>query len=567
MLSYLKINNVALIDSLTIDFSEGFNVLTGETGAGKSIIVDSLNFVLGGKVNKNLIRAGQPFMRVEALFTLPFDQKVRELFNEYDIELEDEILIVRNYTEAGRNDIKVNGVTLTTTMLKPITSCLIDILGQHEHQSILKDKFQLEIIDALGGADISKYKTEVFDLYAKLTEINKSLQSLGSDSYSRERMLDLLTYQINEIEAFGLKEGEEEELTNERQKSLNSEKIVSGLSLAKGELNSSNTSACDGIKKAISALNNIVKYDDTLEPLVERLDSARIELMDISNTLQDLSESYNFDENYFEKIDKRLDELKSLKKKYGSSYEEIMAFLEKAKLDLDNILNSEQKLKELEEQKTIVIDELYKQSLSLSNVRKLTAKKFEFLVKNQLEDLGMKNANFEISFNPIQEKQEVHFTNNGLDKIIYLFTANAGQPLKPLSEIISGGEMSRFMLGLKNILADIDDINTMVFDEIDTGISGNIGYVIACKMANISHKHQVIAISHLPQIAGMADKNFFIEKKVVDGNTMTSLIELDEAGVLGEIARLSGGQSGSLVSLDHAKELRTTCNNYKKNID
>lgn len=566
MLNYLKITNVALIDNLSIEFTDGFNVLTGETGAGKSIIVDSLNFVLGGKVNKNLIRSGQSFMRVEALFSAPFDEKIKPIFDDYGIELDDEILIVRNYTENGKNDIKVNGSTITTTMLKPITSKLVDILGQHEHQSVLKEKFQLEILDLLGGEVISKLKNDVSDLYHKLTNVNKEIDSLGFDSHNRERMMDLLSYQINEIENFGLKEGEEEELVNERLKAVNSEKIATGLNLANNELNYSNYSVCDGIKKAISALTSISKYDETLEPIIERLDSAKLEVQDISNTLQDYLGDCNFDEAYFEKIDKRLDELKLIKKKYGNSYAEIMDFLDKAKVELDNIVNSEERLENLNKLRAEVIDELYKDSLLLSENRKLTAKKFEYLVKSQLEDLAMKNANFEIFFEPIEEKDSCHFSHDGLDKVKYLFTANIGQPLKPLSEIISGGEMSRFMLGLKNILADVDDINTMVFDEIDTGISGNVGFVIACKMANISKAHQVISISHLPQIAGMADKNFFIEKKIVDGDTKTNIQELDENGVLGEVARLSGGQNGSSVSLDHARELRKTCSDYKKNI-
>lgn len=566
MLSYLKINNVALIDSLTINFCDGFNVLTGETGAGKSIIVDSLTFVLGGKVNKNLIRSGQSQMRVEAMFDGPFDKKITDILAEYDIEADGELLITRSYTENGKNDIKVNGNTITTTMLKPITSALVDILGQHEHQSILKEKFQLDIIDVLGGTDISLLKVNVSDLYTKLQNINREIESLGSDARSRERMMDLLQYQIKEIETFGLKDGEEEELTNERLKSLNSEKITTGLNLACNELSNSNYSVCDGIKKSISALNSIVKYDERLDNIIARLDSAKIELQDIADTLEQYNEECTFDENYFEKIDKRLDELKSLKKKYGSNYEEIMQFLNNAKTELDNLVNSEGRLKELNDEKAQVVAELYKDSVKLSSARKLTSKKFEFLVKGQLDDLGMKNANFQIDFEPFGDKDEVRYTSNGLDKVTYMFTANVGQPLKSLSEIISGGEMSRFMLGLKNILADIDDIGTMVFDEIDTGISGNIGYVIACKMANISHKHQVIAISHLPQIAAMADKNFFIEKAIVNGDTVTSLKELDEAGVLTEVSRLSGGQSGSLVSLDHAKELRDTCNNYKKSI-
>ena len=564
MLSYLKVKNVALIDELTIDFNNGFNVLTGETGAGKSIIIDSLNFVLGNKVNKTLIRSGQTFMKVEALFLPPYNNSLQNILKEYNIEYEDEILIARTYFDSGKSDIRLNGNVLTASMLKNITYNLVDILGQHEHQSLLKEKTHLGIIDNFNPKRLENIKAIVLKNYQSFFEIVSKMKSIGSSSENRERMLDLLKYQIEEIEKANIKADEDIELSNERLKMINSEKIATGLSTAYSELNSSYSSSVDEcLKKSSNALNSIVQYDNSLSQIIERINNARYELQDISETIKQISDNNIFDQVQFEKIDSRLDLIKTLKKKYGNSTDEIFNYLKKSKSEYEQLLDSENLMVKLQTEKQNIGKQLYEASLELSNERKNIAIEFENNVMKQLNELGMKNARFKVCFNKIDEIENVVFSPNGLDEVHFEFSANLGQPLKPLSEIISGGEMSRFMLGIKNILADIDNINTLVFDEIDTGISGNIGFTIACKMANISKNHQVISVSHLPQIAAMADSNFLITKTNKDNQTYTYVEKLNENDVLKEIARLSGGEKNSVVSLHHASELRQRCLQYK----
>lgn len=564
MLSYLKVKNVALIDELTIDFNNGFNVLTGETGAGKSIIIDSLNFVLGNKVNKTLIRSGQTFMKVEALFLPPYNNSLQNILKEYNIEYEDEILIARTYFDSGKSDIRLNGYVLTASMLKNITYNLVDILGQHEHQSLLKEKTHLGIIDNFNPKRLENIKAIVLKNYQSYSEIVSKMKSIGSSSENRERMLDLLKYQIEEIEKANIKADEDIELSNERLKMINSEKIATGLSTAYSELNSSYSSSVDEcLKKSSNALNSIVQYDNSLSQIIERINNARYELQDISETIKQISDNNIFDQVQFEKIDSRLDLIKTLKKKYGNSTDEIFNYLKKSKSEYEQLLDSENLMVKLQTEKQNIGKQLYEASLELSNERKNIAIEFENNVMKQLNELGMKNARFKVCFNKIDEIENVVFSPNGLDEVHFEFSANLGQPLKPLSEIISGGEMSRFMLGIKNILADIDNINTLVFDEIDTGISGNIGFTIACKMANISKNHQVISVSHLPQIAAMADSNFLITKTNKDNQTYTYVEKLNENDVLKEIARLSGGEKNSEVSLHHASELRQRCLQYK----
>ena len=567
MLSYLKIKNIALIDQLVINFDEGFNVLTGETGAGKSIIIDSLNFVLGGKVNKTLMRSGESFMRVEALFLPPYENGIEKVFEDYGIEFEDEILIARTYYDNGKNEIRLNGNTLTASMLKNVTSYLVDILGQHEHQSLLKDKFHLEIIDNLQPKRLELLKESVQNLYSQYKIIVAEIDKIGSSSENRERMLDLLKYQIDEIERAKIKPDEDVELNNERLKMLNSEKIATNLNNAYQELNSNYSSSVDeSLKKASVSLNSISQYDNSLVELVERLNSIRYDLQDISETLKQINDQNSFDQARFDEIDSRLDLIKSLKKKYGNSTEQIAEFLQESKLKYDEIVNSEELLNKLNKQLSQLKIDLYNECVNLSNERQNIAKEFEDLVKNQLTDLGMKNARFKVVFEPIVDMEQAKFTSNGLDSVWFEFSANLGQPLKPLSEVISGGEMSRFMLGVKNILADIDNINTLVFDEVDTGISGNMGFTIACKMANISKNHQVISVSHLPQIAAMADTNFLITKTTQDGQTFTFVERLDEAKALEEVARLSGGEKANAISIEHAKVLKNRCLDYKASI-
>ena len=564
MLKKLEIQNLALIENLSIDFSSKLNVLTGETGAGKSIIIDALNFVIGGKANKNLIKSGKDFTKVQALFcNLP--ELVLNKLKEYDIEVEDEIILSRKLKSDGKTESKINGLTVTTLMLKNITSLLIDIHGQHEHQHILQTKYHLGILDSFikDKAIFIEYENNL----SELKNINNSINKLNGSTENQERLLDLLSYQINEIEKSNLKPNEDEELSSKKLKMQNSGKIYSSLENSIDCLDGQQ-SCVNSIKKISSLLEDISKYDEEFLPLIERINSAKYELVDILETLKAKKAETTFNQVEFDSIDERLDKIKSLKRKYGPTLEDVFSFYEKSKYDYDEILNSKDKLKELLKQKNEILLVLYNIAKNISDIRKNISDKFVKDINKELADLGMKNARFAIEFLefPNFESFEKNIKPSGADEISFLFSANLGQSLKPLSEIVSGGEASRFMLAFKNILANVDGMPSMVFDEIDTGISGEMGYKVACKMANIGLNHQVMAVSHLPQICAMANENIKISKYVKDNQTVIEISYLKNKELLNEIARLSGGEQDNKASIEHALELQKRCENFKKSL-
>lgn len=562
MLKRLEILNVALIDKLSIDFAPNLNVLSGETGAGKSIVIDALNFVIGGKASKSLIKQGREFMKVQALFAGDFSSAVKQILLDYDIELEDELLLTRKLSLDGKGDVKINGTSVTLAMLKNISSLLIDIHGQHEHQHLLKDKYHLQIIDGFIKDKVlfENYSAKL----AELKQINASITKFNGSTQNVERMLDLLSYQINEIENAHIKKGEDEDLFQKKLVMQNSEKIFEGLENSIQNLDG-HISVVAGVKDSSNSLKSISKYDDQIESLQSRLDGVKYELLDIVETLKQKKQECSFNQAEFDQIDGRLDTIKSLKKKYGPTLDDVFVFLEKSKLDYDNIANGKEILKVLLEKKNALLEEIYDLAKQLSEIRKGVSLNFEKRVATELSDLGMKNAKFKVDFKecPTFDQLEQRLGACGVDDIRFLFSANAGQSLKPLSEIISGGEASRFMLALKNILAANDEIASMVFDEIDTGISGDMGYKVACKMANISKNHQVLAVSHLPQICAMADNNIKVVKETKENETEVSICSLSGEDLLNEISRLSGGLRGNAASLEHAKELKSRCNAYK----
>ena len=380
-------------------------------------------------------------------------------------------------------------------------------------------------------------------------------------------MLDLLSYQIKEIENAELKENEDEILSQKRLVMQNAEKIFEGLNNAFNCFDKSGA-LIESAKDASSYLNSISKYDESLLEVADRIDSIKYEAMDIASLLKEKREECEFDEYEFEEVDERLDKIKQLKRKYGPNLQDVFIFLEKSKKDYDDILNSRDKLEKCLKEKEKILQDLFSLANKLHDLRVSIANDFENKTNKELADLGMKSARFKVEFGnvPDFDSFEKKINSNGYDEVRFLFSANAGQDLKPLSEVISGGEASRFMLALKNILADVDNISLMVFDEIDTGISGEMGYKVACKLANISRSHQVISVSHLPQICAMADKNIFVKKETVDNSTVVSVIDLNFENTLEEIARLSGGEHNSDVSLEHARALKNRCESYKKNI-
>ena len=559
MLRTLDIENVALIDHLTLELGSGLNVLSGETGAGKSIIIDSLNFVLGGKADKHLISQGKDFMRVSALFEGDLSQTLRAEMLAQGFDDCEQIVISRKFATDGRGDIRINGTPVTQSMLKAITSLLVDIHGQHEHQHLLKDKFHLEIID--GFVKDKNLLDQYTGFLLELKQLNTKIAKLNGSTDNQERLLDLLDYQIKEIESANLKLGEDEELANKKLVMQNSEKIYEALNSCYELLDNS----VDSVKKAHSSLNSIARYDGEFPSLAERLQSVKFEVMDIANTVKDKKQECSFDQYEFDRIDERLDKIKTIKRKYGATIEEVLQFLDKCKLDYDEIVSSKDILKNLLAKKESLLEKLVLESQRISFERRKVAREFENRVISELADLGMKNARFVVDFedNPTLQNIESRLKGSGTDVVKFMFSANMGQNLKPLAEIISGGEASRFMLALKNILAENDQISLMVFDEIDTGISGEMGYMVACKLANISAKHQVVSVSHLPQICAMADRNIKVEKFTQDGKTCVKALVLNENEALQEIARLSGGAKQSEASAKHAMELRNRCNTYK----
>lgn len=561
MLKTLDIENVALIDKLSIDFSSKFTVLSGETGAGKSIIIDALNFVLGGKTNKNLIKQNEKRMRVSALFSGNFTKEAQTVLKEYGIDFDDEVIISRTLFNDGKGEMRINGVSVTTTMLKNLSTLLVDIHGQHEHQRLLKDKFHLEILDGF-----IKDKS-VFTLYEnllhKLKETNSQIEKLNFSFENQERVLDLLSYQIKEIEDAQLKENEDDELEKTKFLMRNYEKVFDNLSAALESLDGE-TSLVEEIKKATMAISSITQFDENLTPIIERLDSVKYEISDISQTLAAKKKESDFDEIEFEQVDNRLDKINLLKKKYGKSLDDIFEFLKNAKEEYNAILNSKELLGQKLNEKSEILKEIFIEAQKISTLRKQIAREFEEKTKKELFDLGIKNAKFLVNFAEFDKRDfEKKLTSKGLDDIKFLFSANIGQEMRPLSDIISGGEASRFMLALKNILAESDNIMLMVFDEIDSGISGEMGFSVASKLANISRRHQVISVSHLPQICAMADRNIQVQKYSEKSKTLVSAKTLSENEALEEISKLSGGSKNNEVSLQHARLLKRRCEEYK----
>lgn len=550
MLQSLTIKNIALIDSLTIDLGLGFNVLTGETGAGKSLIIDSLALLLGEKADKSLISYGANFASVEAVFETNSEYILNKL-EEFGLDRENTIVIYRKLTIDGKNECRVNGKTFTLSMLKMITTPLMDLHGQFQHQDILKNSSQLKTLDNYGGFEIKSEKQIYKELFNKLKSINRQLAEFNFDSREREKLIDLYNYQINEIEEANFVDGEEEDLKSFRMKVLNQEKMALSLdrmqSLFEGE--NGDYGAVGLIKKADYEFGEILKFMPEHEDLASRISSARYELQDILDVVKSIKDSLSFDEYAALENEKRLDLLTSLKKKYGANISEINDYLKKIKAEYNKIIDSAEIISKLESDKKDTIFELENSASRLSNLRKKVAEIFVKKVTNELFELSMKSAKFEIDLKTVSIDNA---DESGFDKIEFLFTANSGQPLKPLNKVASGGEMSRFMLAVKNIIADIDKVDTMIFDEIDTGISGDTANVLAKKLAKIGLKHQVICVTHLAQVASCGRYHYYISKSEKDGVARTSLKCLSDEERVREIARIIGGNISDF-SIQHAK--------------
>lgn len=570
MLSRIIIKNFALIEKEEIEFDGGLNVLSGETGAGKSIIFGALNFVLGERADKTFVRQNQPSMRVEAVFT-NISNDVLILLDELGVDREEDcVYLTRTMTAEGKTEARINGCIVTAANLKRVTSLLIDVYGQHEHQSLLKTSSHIAILDNFAQDKLDNLKAKLKEKITVLKEINAGLSNNFGDEAQKQYKLELLEFQINEIKNASLVEGEEDELVAQKKLMQNSEKIATELQninkILSAGYNGSDIS--NALKEGEYALKGLKNIDLCFDELSEKLASLRFELMEIEAEIDDKTSLCVYDEDELNKIEERLDLIKSLKRKYGESVDLINEYLLKAEKEYNDILHNDEIVAKLAAQKVKVLDEIFDLANSITKVRKNVAKQLENDIVSELNDLGMKGASFvvDFAFEASREELEKQLTVNGVDQVEFLFSANVGQPLKQLSKVISGGEMSRFMLAYKKVVSEKDNINCLLFDEIDNGISGTIGQEVAYKLAHIAKSCQVISISHLPQIVCMADKNFLIEKTVVNGETMSNITPLQQEGVIKEIARLSGA-SESELSLAHANELRKSAGDYKKSIN
>lgn len=566
MLRSLYIKNVAIISRLNLEFEEGLNILSGETGAGKSIIIDSLNFVLGGKADKSLIRHGEEQMSVEALFTA--NETVRSALAELDFEEDEELVILRTLNLSGRSEIKLNGRATSLSVLKSLTQYLCDIYGQSEHISLLKTANHLKLVDAYAGKGAEEEKEKLSGLLSELRAVNAELGSLGGNPEERARLLDLYAFQVREIEEANLGENEEEELVNLRSVLAHAEKISEGLKSAVNALSASEIGAAEGAGRALSELHGILRYDGRLEEYLPRLESVKFELEDISDSLSGILESMDFDESEADRVFERLDKIKSLKKKYGADYAEITAYCARTRAEYEKLKNADERIAELNAEKAKILKSLGGVCAALSALRRAAAKEFETRISAEFESLALKHARFQVEFSdaPEAEALETSVGADGYDRVQFLFSANAGEPLKPLEKVISGGEMSRFMLAIKQITADLDDIGTQVFDEVDAGISGEASVEIAKKIAKIARHRQVVSITHTAAIVAVADTNFFVEKRIEEGKTLTGVVKLGADGRVREVSRLLGAVEKNEYGELHARELLAWGEEYKRGI-
>lgn len=537
MLEHLHIRNVALIKESEISFGDGLNILTGETGAGKSMIIDSLQFALGGRAGKDFLRHGEKQAAVEALFSVQ-SQALTEKLAENGIAPEEDgtLLITRTLSEAGKSVCRINGSTVTVGMLKEIAEDMIDIYGQHEHQSLLNPVKHIRLLDRFCGAGFGEAMEEYKNSRQRLKDLEKQLAILIGDESQREQRMDMLLFQKEEIEAAELREGEEDALLEQKKRLSSMERLIrlTGESITllyDGDDRA--PSACDQLGDALAKLQEAAEYDAALSPLADALADGYAAVEDCARELKREAEKQEADPEELERIEERLQLFYKLKRKYGGSIEAVLEFYEKAVQELEFLSNSSEKAAELSAKKAEEEKRLSALAETLTARRRATAEQVEEQIETALHDMEMKHARFHIQ---IEEKTD--WGADGKDKVEFLISANAGEPLKPLAKIASGGEMSRVMLALKTVLVDADEIGTFIFDEIDTGVSGRTARRVGEKMRFLGGKRQLLCITHLPQIAAMADNHFLIEKESDAGETVTRVTALDEEGAVREVARL-----------------------------
>lgn len=557
MLRTLRIKNIALIEGLTVSFDDAFSVLTGETGAGKSIIIEALNFVLGERASRELIRSGEPKAAVEATFSLLPDAPVREVLAALELEVEDdELVLSRELSLAGKNVCRANGTLISAAALKQIGDQLVDIHGQHEHQSLLDVKRHLPLLDRFASAETAPFIEALAKCYSAVQQAHKSLREAEMDEREREHRLDLLAYQIKEIDAAQLRQGEEEELSEQRRILQNAQSIMDAFETCAACL-SGDEGALGTLSTAMRAMAGIAQYHADYAEVSEKLNDGYYAIEDLSYSLRDLRSAFSYDPEELNRIEERLELLSRLKRKYGANVVEMLRYREQIGSEYTLLETAEERREALEQAYATALSDYTEIAVQLSEARRRAAILLASQLLPELADLGMPHASFEVQFSRLEGEAP---SARGFDEAEFLLSANRGEPLKPLSRVASGGEISRIMLAFKRVLADTDGIATMVFDEIDSGISGQVGNAVALKMRQIAASHQVLCITHLPQIAAYAHAQYHVFKHEKGGKTVSSVTRLNEDGRCRELARIMGSDMDDPVALQHARQLLAAAN-------
>ncbi|WP_195970416.1 DNA repair protein RecN [Clostridium thermobutyricum] len=560
MLIQLTINNFALIESISFDLGEGFNILSGETGAGKSILIDAIDYVLGGKFSKDLIRTGENKTSVEAVFEIN-NENIKEALNDLEIEYEDVLIIRRETLLTGKSLIKVNGKSLIVSQLKKIREKILDIHGQHQNQNLLQkeshgiylDNFIGEIIEK-DLNEFSSLRDELYSIRAKIVDLRGNLEG--------EKLIDYIKFQLEDIEKGKLRLGEEEELKEQFNSLSNAEKINNSLTISYNILSGGDSSSVlEGLSKVITELSSIEEYVSWIKEKKDIVEEAYYNLEEITRELRDGADNIQYDEEELAKINERLYTINSYKKKYGGSVESVLENYENLKNRFEELSNAEEIIKELEIKEKEILEKMKIVGEKLHKIRVEKKDILEEKILKELSYVGLDKSTMEIQI----EKLERH-NERGFDDITFAISTNPGEPVKSLEKVLSGGELSRIMLALKCVFADKDDIPTLIFDEIDTGISGQVGQRVGEKMYQVSKNHQVLCITHLPQIAILSDKHYFVSKEVINGKTYTKIKILNEEEKISQVASMLGGDNVTNTTIENVKEMLKNANLKKEEI-
>lgn len=571
MLSQLHIENIAIIDCLDVFFEKGLNVLTGETGAGKSIMIDSINMALGERTSRELIRSGQDKALVEALFYV-HNSSIYDVLIEYGINIEEDntLLICREISSEGKNVCRINGRLVTTSILREIGRLIVNIHGQHDNQSLLQSDKHIDFLDIYAGNELLEIKNQYKTVYQELSSLNLQINKINTNEQEREKKLDLYQFQLNEIDTAKLITSEEETLTEKRLLLNNAEKLMTAVSNAYVLLytgGEKGISVHDGVAEALKDLGEVARYDKRLNQTYKSLEDLSFQFNELVYELRDYRQNIEYDPIMLESLEQRLDLIYKLKRKYGSTIQEILNYRDVIKQELDDFSNCEEKLLELSKKKHEAVKKLRDFAGKLSEMRLEAAQRLEEKIMKELQELDMNKTHFKVQVDKILDKEgKDEFSQQGCDKVEFLISTNPGEPLKPLVKIASGGEMSRIMLAIKTILADIDVVDTLIFDEVDTGVSGRAAQKVAEKLSLVAQKKQVLCITHLPQIASMADQHYLIEKTVFQDKSVAQVHKLSLQHRKKELARILGGAVITDLTLQHAEEMIAIADNVKKNL-